>query len=371
MATIPFRYPASTIRAVVNSTWDRSWSLGEHSPQSVLRRMTTRVGVAPNQFGLHVCDDVGGDYTNESRARKRNQRNARRKLWHGPRCFLIRACTLPAAMTLLVLFPIGARASTPPTSTLPLSPPVPPSPSNFSAATTAASFVVPGLPRVGSSTAGGGRKAKNLTFIRCAAPGTIAGIAECETLLSHSRVECGLAPVWGNATMEPICNCLVFAGLTPPGSCQDATCVWGPDACSTRQWSAYFDLGLNLLSFLPTLCAFFLGVSCVVTRSSALGRDATTVTLVATTISALFHVRFWHDALSHTRWKCVTSLHRKNWPFLIDLSHVTRSACSHSPSLRSHTPAVIVESGHPHWQQHSPLGQNLLGISEAGGNHRM
>ena len=223
-------------------------------------------------------------------------------MWHGQRRVLIRACALPAAaMTLLVLFPIGARASTP------VPPPVfpPSSPRNFSAATIAAFFVAPGfgLPGVGSTTAGGGRTAKNLTFIRCAEPGTIAGIAECETLLGHSRVECGLAPVWGNATMEPICNCLVFAGLTPPGSCQDATCVWGPDACSVRQWSAYFDLVLNLLSFLPTLCAFFLGISCVVTRSTALRRDATTVTLVATTISALFHVRFLHDTLSHTHWK--------------------------------------------------------------------
>jgi hypothetical protein len=37
-------------------------NLGKNSPQSVLRRMTTRVGVAPDQFGLG--DDVGGDSTN-------------------------------------------------------------------------------------------------------------------------------------------------------------------------------------------------------------------------------------------------------------------------------------------------------------------
>ena len=147
---------------------------------------------------------------------------------------------------------------------------------NFSAATAAASFI----------------GAKNLTFIRCEgfADGAMEAEQACVTLLGHTRGQCSSFPVYGNSTSVAICTCIAYAGLTPPGNCIDATCVWGVDACSVRQWQNYVEVVLHSFAVLQTAYVFGFGIYVIAAGRKNLRMNSMTVTLVCVAIAAMFHL---------------------------------------------------------------------------------
>jgi hypothetical protein len=146
-------------------------------------------------------------------------------------------------------------------------------PFNFSAATAAASFVGAG----------------NRTFIGCEGfDDAREANKACAGLLGHSRGECYAFPAHENATSVAICKCLAFAGLTPPGNCVDATCVWGANACSVRQWQNYFAIVLDTFSLLITAYVFGFGIYVIVAARKNLKMNSMTVTLVSITLAATF-----------------------------------------------------------------------------------
>ena len=147
---------------------------------------------------------------------------------------------------------------------------------NFSAATAAASFI----------------GAKNLTFIRCEgfADGAMEAEQACVTLLGHTRGQCSSFPVYGNSTSVAICTCIAYAGLTPPGNCVDATCVWGGDACSVRQWQNYVGVVLHSFAVLQTAYVFGFGIYVIAAGRKNLRMNSMTATLVFVTSAAMFHL---------------------------------------------------------------------------------
>ena len=151
---------------------------------------------------------------------------------------------------------------------------------NFSAATSAASFVGEG----------------NRTFISCDKfDDQRAASRACNSLLGHTHGQCGSFPVYGNTTSVAICRCIAYAGLTPPGSCVDASCVWGADACAVRQGSSYLLIVLNSSSLLLTAYVFGFGLFVIVAGRKNLGTNPMTVTLVSMTWASMFHV-LWRCA---------------------------------------------------------------------------
>ena len=146
---------------------------------------------------------------------------------------------------------------------------------NFSTATAAAAFV--GM--------------NNLTFISCEnfADQRDANVA-CASRLGHTRGQCCLSSVYGNASRVSICRCIPYAGMTPPGNCMDASCVWGAEACSVRQGANYF--AIVVLSFSLVLTAYVLGfgVYVIVVGRKHLQMNSLAVTLVSITIASFFHV---------------------------------------------------------------------------------
>ena len=146
---------------------------------------------------------------------------------------------------------------------------------NFSASTAAASFV--GL--------------DSLIFIGCEGfDDAREADRACVPLLSHTRGQCTLFPAYGNATLVPICRCITYAGLTPPGNCVDATCVWGADACSVRQWPNYVGVVLHSFAVLLTAYTFGFGLYAIAVGRKNLKLNSMTATLVFTTLSTMFHL---------------------------------------------------------------------------------
>ena len=146
---------------------------------------------------------------------------------------------------------------------------------NFSAATAAAAFI----------------GAKNLTFIGCAGftDASRANLA-CAGLVGHHRAECYPSPVFDNGTSVDICRCIGYAGLTPPVNCVDATCVWGADACSVRQWQNSFAIVLHVFSLLLTIYVFGFALYVIVVGRKNLKMNAMSVTLVSITLASMFHL---------------------------------------------------------------------------------
>ena len=147
---------------------------------------------------------------------------------------------------------------------------------NFSATTAAASFT-------GADN--------RLTFIGCA--GFIdqrQSDRACVPLLGHTRGQCYAFPVYGNATSVPVCRCIAYAGLTPPGNCVDATCVWGADACSVRQWQNYVVIFLDTFALLLTAYVFGFGLYVTIVGRKNLKMNSMTVTLLSMTLASLFHL---------------------------------------------------------------------------------
>ena len=148
-------------------------------------------------------------------------------------------------------------------------------PINFSAATAAASFI----------------GVNNLTFIGCEGfDDAKGGDRACVGLLGHSRGECYAFPAHENATSVAICKCIAYAGLTPPGNCVDATCVWGEDACSVRQWQNYFAFVLHIFAVLLTAYIFGFGIYVIAAGRKNMKMNSMAVTLVSMTLNALFHL---------------------------------------------------------------------------------
>ena len=151
---------------------------------------------------------------------------------------------------------------------------------NFSAATSAASFVGEG----------------NRTFISCDKfDDQRAADRACNSLLGHTHGECNPFPAYGNTTFVAICRCITYAGLTPPGSCVDASCVWGADACAVRQGSSYLLVVLNSFSLMLTAYVFGFGLFVIVAGRNVLGTNPMTVTLVSMTGASMFHA-LWRCA---------------------------------------------------------------------------
>ena len=147
---------------------------------------------------------------------------------------------------------------------------------NFSAATAAASFT-------GADN--------RLTFIGCAGfHDQRQSDRACVPLLGHTRGQCYAFPVYGNATSVPVCRCIAYAGLTPPGNCVDATCVWGADACSVRQWQNYVVIFLDTFALLLTAYVFGFGLYVTIVGRKNLKMNSMTVTLLSMTLASLFHL---------------------------------------------------------------------------------
>ena len=175
------------------------------------------------------------------------------------------------ATTALLLLSAGVHGASPP----------PPSNStagalaNFSASTAAASFA--GL--------------DSLTFIGCEGfDDAREADRACVKLLGHARGQCNPFPAYGNATLVPICRCITYAGLTPPGNCVDATCVLGADACSVRQWPNYVGVVLHSFAVLLTAYTFGFGLYAIAVGRKNLKLNSMTATLVFTTLSTMFHL---------------------------------------------------------------------------------
>ena len=147
-------------------------------------------------------------------------------------------------------------------------------PFNFSAATAAAAFVGAG----------------NRTFIGCGGltEDSREALRKCARLF-HSRGDCMPFPAYENATRIPICTCSAYSGLTPPGNCVDATCVWGAGACSVRQWPNYMLLVLDTFSLLFTTYVFGFGLYVIVAARKSLKKNSMAVTLVFVTLASAFH----------------------------------------------------------------------------------
>jgi hypothetical protein len=77
--------------------------------------------------------------------------------------------------------------------------------------------------------------------------------------------------------------------LTPPGNCVDATCVWGENACSVRQWQNYFAIVLDTFSLLLTAYVFGFGLYVIVAARKNLKMNSMTVTLLSMTLASAFH----------------------------------------------------------------------------------
>ena len=156
---------------------------------------------------------------------------------------------------------------------------VSPSPSfNFSAATAAAAFV------------GAGKGLGNRTFIGCAGfDDPREALRACVHLLGHTRGHCAEFQVYENATSVDVCRCTTYGGMTPPGNCVDATCVWGADACSVRQWQNYFAVVLHSFDVLITAYAVGFGLYVIVAARKNLKMNSMTVTLVSMTLASAFH----------------------------------------------------------------------------------
>ena len=170
--------------------------------------------------------------------------------------------------TLILQLPAGVHGASSPSNTTTGSAFV-----NFSAATAAASF-----------------RANNLTFIGC------DGFFDdnesnraCVELLGHARGQCSPFLIDGNGT-RAICICLMYGGLTPPGNCVDATCTWGADACSVRQWQNYVMLVLNSLTLLFTAYIFGFGLYVIVAGRKHLKMNSITFTLMSMTFCSMFHL---------------------------------------------------------------------------------
>ena len=148
-------------------------------------------------------------------------------------------------------------------------------PFNFSAATAAASFI----------------GVNNLTFIGCEGfDDAKGGDRACVGLLGHTRGECYAFPAHENATSVAICKCIGYAGLTPPGNCVDATCVWGANACSVRQWQNYFAIVIDSFEVFLTAYVFGFGLYVIVAARKNLEMNAMSVALVSVTLAAMFHL---------------------------------------------------------------------------------
>ena len=146
-------------------------------------------------------------------------------------------------------------------------------PFNFSAATAASAFV--GAPG-------------NRTFISCKFDDQRAANRACNSLLGHTHGQCNQFPAYGNATLVPICTCIQYAGLTPPGNCADATCVWGEGACSVRQWQSYVAIIIDTCSLLFVTYVFGFGLYVIVVGHKNLKMNSMAVTLVFMTLSSMF-----------------------------------------------------------------------------------
>ena len=184
----------------------------------------------------------------------------------------IRSCDLLAASALALLqLSAAVQGATPP----------PPSNTtagafaNFSEATEAASFL----------------GANNLTYIGCEGfDDARAADRACVRLLGHTRGTCYESPVYGNATSVDVCRCITYAGLTPPGNCVDATCVWGADACSVRQWQNYVGIVLHSFAVLQTTYVFGFGLYVIAAGRKNLRMNSMSVTLVCITLASMFHL---------------------------------------------------------------------------------
>ena len=184
----------------------------------------------------------------------------------------IRSCDLLAASALALLqLSAAVQGATPP----------PPSNTtagafaNFSEATEAASFL----------------GANNLTYIGCEGfDDARAADRACVRLLGHTRGTCYASPVYGNATSVDVCRCITYAGLTPPGNCVDATCVWGADACSVRQWQNYVGIVLHSFAVLQTTYVFGFGLYVIAAGRKNLRMNSMSVTLVCITLASMFHL---------------------------------------------------------------------------------
>ena len=144
-------------------------------------------------------------------------------------------------------------------------------PFNFSAATAAASFVGAG----------------NRTFIGCG--GFDDPLRACIHLLGHTRGECAEFQVYENDTSVHVCRCMTYAGMTPPGNCVDATCVWGADACSVRQWQNYFAVVLHSFDVVIAAYIFGFGLYVIVAARKNMTMNSMTVTQVSMTLTSAFH----------------------------------------------------------------------------------
>jgi hypothetical protein len=82
----------------------------------------------------------------------------------------------------------------------------------------------------------------------------------------------------------------VYAGLTPPVNCVDATCVWGADACSGRQWQNSFAIVVHVFSLMLTIYVFGFALYVIVVGCKNLKLDVMSVTLVSMTIASAFHL---------------------------------------------------------------------------------
>ena len=78
--------------------------------------------------------------------------------------------------------------------------------------------------------------------------------------------------------------------MTPPINCVDATCVWGADACSERQWQNYFAIVVHVFSLMLTISVFGVGLYGIVVGRKNLKMNAMSITLVSMTLAAMFHV---------------------------------------------------------------------------------
>ena len=177
--------------------------------------------------------------------------------------FLMRCAPLLAAALTLLQISTGVRGASPNTV------------ANFSAATAAAAFV----------------GAENRTFIGCEGFANAKGADRaCVSLLGHTRGQCFRFSAYGNETRVAICMCIPYAGTTPPGNCVDATCVWGVDACSSRQWQNYVVIVLHIFDMLLTAYVFGFGLYVIVAARRNLTMNSTSVTLVSMTLTAMFHL---------------------------------------------------------------------------------
>ena len=146
---------------------------------------------------------------------------------------------------------------------------------NFSAATAAASFI----------------GVDSLIFIGCDVfDDQSAADRACVGLLGHTRGQCGPFPAYGNATSIAVCKCITYAGLTPPGNCVDASCVWGTDACSVRQWQNYVVIILDVFTLLLATYIFGFGLNVIIVGRKNLKMNSMTVTLLSSTLASLFSV---------------------------------------------------------------------------------